>query len=172
MEKLLNMTRRQILAVSWGAVALGIAGILTVGLATADHVRQANQVFTTKSDTPADTIRSEQPAKPTQAAPDSQQSEKAATQATKPIAQPQQAETKPQPTATAATPHAKVEPIDGGHIPFTNLPVVPGDPLSYVGTVGQCPFYEIAGEKGCNPPSDIVCNSDWTICKPIEDLGL
>lgn len=108
MEKLLNMTRRQLLAVSWGAVALGIAGILTVGLATADHVRQANQVFTTKSDTPADTIRSEQPAKPTQAAQESAQSTKAPTQPTTPIAQPRQAETKPQPSATAATPQPRV----------------------------------------------------------------
>ena len=52
----------------------------------------------------------------------------------------------------------------GGHIPFTNAPVVAGQPESYVGTVGQCPFYEMAGEKGCMPPSDIECNADWSVC--------
>ena len=51
-------------------------------------------------------------------------------------------------------------------IPFTNKPVTPGDPESYIGTYGQCPFYENAGEKGCYPPSDIICNADWTDCKP------
>ena len=61
----------------------------------------------------------------------------------------------------------KAEPVDGGHIPFTvGVTVTPGDPLSYVDTVGLCPFYEIVGAKGCNPPSDIICNHDWTICKP------
>lgn len=52
----------------------------------------------------------------------------------------------------------------GAHIPFTNAPVVAGQPESYVGTVGQCPFYEMAGEKGCVPPSDIECNADWSVC--------
>jgi len=58
----------------------------------------------------------------------------------------------------------KTEPQDGGHIPFTNAPVTPGDPSSYVGTVGQCPFYEMAGDKGCVPPADIECNADWSVC--------
>lgn len=52
----------------------------------------------------------------------------------------------------------------GAHIPFTQAPVVAGQPESYVGTVGQCPFYEMAGEKGCVPPSDIECNADWSVC--------
>lgn len=52
----------------------------------------------------------------------------------------------------------------GAHIPFTQAPVVAGEPESYVGTVGQCPFYEMAGDKGCMPPSDIQCNADWTVC--------
>lgn len=64
-----------------------------------------------------------------------------------------------------AQPEAVTPPKDGGHIPFTNEPVQPGVPESYVDTVGQCPFYEMAGPKGCLPPPDIECNSDWTICK-------
>lgn len=54
----------------------------------------------------------------------------------------------------------------GGHIPFTSDPVTPGDPESYVDTVGQCPFYEMAGPKGCYPPADIECNADWSVCTP------
>ena len=50
-------------------------------------------------------------------------------------------------------------------IPFTNKDVTPGDPESYIGTYGQCPFYENAGEKGCYPPSDIICNADWSKCE-------
>lgn len=50
-------------------------------------------------------------------------------------------------------------------IPFTNKPVVAGDPESYIGTYGQCPFYENAMEKGCYPPSDITCNADWSKCE-------
>lgn len=69
--------------------------------------------------------------------------------------------TVPEPAVQTET---KVEPQDGGHIPFTNEQVTPGVPESYVGTVGQCPFYEMAGEKGCVPPSDIECNADWSVC--------
>jgi len=50
-------------------------------------------------------------------------------------------------------------------IPFTNKEVTPGDPESYQGTYGQCPFYENAMEgKGCIPPPDIECNADWSEC--------
>lgn len=73
----------------------------------------------------------------------------------------QPAPTTTNPTETATVPQAQ----QGGHIPFTNEPVVSGKPETYINTVGQCPFYEIAGEKGCIPPVDIECNSDWTICK-------
>lgn len=52
----------------------------------------------------------------------------------------------------------------GGHIPFTNQPVTPGDPESYRDTVGQCPFYEMGGEKGCIPPPNLQCNADWSVC--------
>ena len=67
----------------------------------------------------------------------------------------------PQSSTGAVVPEQKHE---GGHVPFTNQPVTAGDPQSYVGTVGQCPFYEMAGEKGCVPPPDIECNADWSVC--------
>ena len=57
----------------------------------------------------------------------------------------------------------------GAHIPFTQEPVTPGVPESYVDTVGQCPFYEMAGPKGCIPPPDIECNADWSMCNPVVD---
>lgn len=71
---------------------------------------------------------------------------------------PNQGVKKPQSTVSEPTEQ------NGGHIPFTNAPVVAGQPETYVGTVGQCPFYEMAGEKGCMPPSDIECNADWSVC--------
>lgn len=52
----------------------------------------------------------------------------------------------------------------GAHIPFTQAPVVAGQPETYVDTVGQCPFYENVTEKGCVPPADIECNADWSVC--------
>lgn len=64
---------------------------------------------------------------------------------------------------SAATEPAKTELPE--RIPFTNKDVTPGDPESYIGTYGQCPFYENAMEKGCYPPSDIVCNEDWSKCE-------
>lgn len=70
-----------------------------------------------------------------------------------------------QPSQPAAQPAAPQPTEQGAHIPFTSKPVTAGDPESYVGTVGQCPFYEMAGEKGCMPPPDIECNADWSICK-------
>ncbi len=57
----------------------------------------------------------------------------------------------------------------GGHVPFTSKQVTPGDPQSYVDTVGQCPFYEMAGAKGCVPPSNLECNADWSVCKPKDE---
>lgn len=70
------------------------------------------------------------------------------------------------PTAPADT--TAPQPQQGGHIPFTQQPVTPGDPESYVDTVGQCPFYEMAGPKGCTPPPDIECNADWSVCTKKE----
>lgn len=84
--------------------------------------------------------------------------------------------TQPDVNTTSSVPAATTAPVvqqpapepakteAGGHIPFTSQPVTPGDPQSYVGTVGQCPFYEMAGDKGCYPPADIECNADWSVC--------
>lgn len=74
-------------------------------------------------------------------------------------------ETYQQPSETATAEPAPQKTEQGGHIPFTNKPVTAGDPESYIDTVGQCPFYEMAGEKGCVPPADIECNADWSDCK-------
>lgn len=71
---------------------------------------------------------------------------------------PNQRVEKPQSTVSEQTEQS------GGHIPFTQAPVVAGQPETYVGTVGQCPFYEMAGDKGCVPPNDIECNADWSVC--------
>lgn len=55
------------------------------------------------------------------------------------------------------------------HIPFTQKKVTAGDPESYIDTVGQCPFHEMGGPKGCSPPSDIKCNADWSKCEYIGE---
>jgi hypothetical protein len=90
-------------------------------------------------------------------------------QETTPIVQTYQQPSKPAPAPQAAqqapAAPAPVAKEQGGHVPFTNDPVTAGDPESYIGTVGQCPFYEMAGEKGCFPPADIECNADWSVCK-------
>lgn len=85
--------------------------------------------------------------------------------AERPQEAPKAVETYQQPSPAAAAQPAAEQAAQGGHIPFTNEPVTAGDPQSYVGTVGQCPFYEMAGEKGCVPPPDIECNADWSVCK-------
>lgn len=78
---------------------------------------------------------------------------------------PKTVETYQQPSQSTPTTPVQSEPQQGGHVPFTNEPVTAGVPESYINTVGQCPFYEMAGEKGCVPPPDIECNADWSICK-------
>ena len=83
-----------------------------------------------------------------------------------PVQQPVQQSTTTQPASTQTPVQTKSE---GAHVPFTNQPVTPGDSQSYVGTVGQCPFYEMAGEKGCVPPPDIQCNDDWSVCTYVGD---
>ena len=75
----------------------------------------------------------------------------------------QPSETPAQPQATGSTESAPQK-APAAHIPFTNKDVTAGDPESYVDTVGQCPFYEMAGPKGCTPPPDIECNADWSEC--------
>lgn len=156
MEKLLNLTKRQIITVSWAAVAVGIAGMLAMGAAAQDQLRQvnidANHTPTVPADVQAPVLDRQHDAKV----------------APKPKAEAKQPQpTQAQPQAVAEPTPAKTEP--GGHVPFTNKQVTPGEPESYIDTVGQCPFYEMAGPKGCYPPSDIVCNDDWTVCKPVTD---
>lgn len=71
-----------------------------------------------------------------------------------------------QPSQPQSTPQPKQEAPQPERIPFTNKPVEAGKPESYIGTYGQCPFYENAMEgKGCVPPPDIECNEDWSKCE-------
>lgn len=79
--------------------------------------------------------------------------------------EPKAVETYQQPAEVQSTQQSTQSEPPAAHIPFTNEPVTAGDPQSYVNTVGQCPFYEMAGEKGCVPPPDIECNADWSDCK-------
>lgn len=71
---------------------------------------------------------------------------------------------------TEAAPQASTGaevPIQPERIPFTSKPVTPGNPESYEGTYGQCPFYENAmGGKGCQVPPGLTCNADWSYCEP------
>lgn len=73
------------------------------------------------------------------------------------------------PSETPNQPPQPAPKQESAHIPFTNEPVVAGEPETYVGTVGQCPFYEIVNEKGCTPPPDIECNADWSVCTRKEN---
>lgn len=82
--------------------------------------------------------------------------------------EPKAVETYQQPAEVQSAPQSTQSEPPAAHIPFTNEPVTAGDPQSYVNTVGQCPFYEMAGEKGCVPPPDIECNADWSDCKMRE----
>lgn len=70
-----------------------------------------------------------------------------------------------QPSQSQSVPVATENDVQTAHVLFTNAPVTAGDSESYVNTVGQCPFYEMAGEKGCMPPADIECNAYWSDCK-------
>lgn len=151
--KLLNMTKRQILITSLCAVVVGIGFIVAIAAATANTLQQAEQQLNKN----ADTVQAETPATATQDRPETAQTAETTVEPTTQVTQPQQAQ---------ITPQQKTEPVDGGHVPFTNKDVTPGQPETYVDTVGQCPFYEMAGDKGCVPPSDIVCNADWTKCEP------
>jgi len=85
-------------------------------------------------------------------------------QVTKPVVVTQPAPTVQQaPVTESATPVSTTP-----HVAYTTSPVTPGDSSSYVSTVGQCPFYEMAGAKGCVVPPNLTCNADWTVCTPKE----
>ena len=149
MINLLELTKKQVLVISAVTVVVGIVGLASAAAYT------GNQLKSLDIEPAAKAISN---AQPTQDAPGQPQVAKPVTNATKPETPVQASPAQPQ--------LVKTEPQDGGHIPFTNEPVTPGDPASYVDTVGQCPFYEMAGPKGCTPPADIICNEDWTVCEP------
>lgn len=148
------------LLISYAIFGIALIAFVASAIVGASDAAQQIETVNKAPDTPAavetaETKPSEQPA-PT--------SEPAATDqsTTAPVTVKNQA-VAPQSTTGAVVPE-KTEPLDGGHIPFTNKPVTPGDPASYIDTVGQCPFYEMGGDKGCVPPPDIECNADWSVC--------
>lgn len=148
--------------------ALSVIAALTLGVSVYAYaqafseVRDLNEVQKTtenQTKTPESAKKSQESADLEEnTSPEPAYSPATATQPTKQTATQQ---TAPQPV--------KTEPLDGGHVPFTSKPVTPGDPSSYVDTVGQCPFYEMAGEKGCVPPPDVECNADWSVCTYVGD---
>ncbi len=172
MINLLELTKRQTLVLSAVATGLGIALVLAMGIFVAANSDQTKQAFGAQPVTKQVESVSEQPVNETSSDEDGNKTETGGTQTVTTYSAPEHRSATP-PTQTNVTPTQTAPaqnpvgdtPKDGGHIPFTNLPVTPGDPLSYIGTVGQCPFYEIAGDKGCYPPKDIICNADWSICK-------
>lgn len=110
-----------------------------------------------KEESPAITTPENVEVQPVQAEINPQQAQ------TTPVA-PEAVETYVEPSQPQNAPQSVSEP-QLERIPFTNKPVQAGDPESYIGTYGQCPFYENAMEgKGCVPPPDIECNEDWSVC--------
>lgn len=138
------------------AVAFGTLAIISVSSASGTLQTSSEQINETEA--PAITPVQESPEIPE--TPEKQATESApdATEIVQTYQQPSQPQTTPQ-----AQPKQEME-----RIPFTNKPVEAGNPESYVGTYGQCPFYENAMEgKGCVPPPDIECNEDWSKCEYI-----
>ena len=160
---LLQLTPKQVLIISAITVLAGVAGMVSLyayaaGNPGVKHIYEATATADIEHAKPKPVSEVEAEKKPADAPkPGSSNTAPVVTQ---------------KPAQAAPAQPGKVEPQGGGHIPFTNLPVTPGDPQSYIDTVGQCPFYEMAGPKGCYPPSDIVCNADWTVCEPVKALGL
>lgn len=150
MINLLELTKKQVLVISWATVAIGVIGFIALYVvATAQAQRFSQEAVTNQTEiVPAATQPAITPSIPADVSQD-------APQTTEPATNP--------PAETA--PVQDVKQAQGGHIPFTNEPVTPGNPESYIDTVGQCPFYEMAGPKGCYPPAGIVCNDDWTVCE-------
>ncbi len=180
MINLLELTKRQTLVISAVATGLGIALLLAMGVFVAAQSNTTKQAFGAQPANSFDqpvSVR-EQPVKETQRNEDGTASETGGTQTVTTYApkasqaqpeQPKQVNKQPmQPTPAtdplSSTVDGVVDNVRG--VTYTLKNVIPGDPMSYVGTYGQCPFYEAVGEKGCWPPSDIVCNADWSICRP------
>lgn len=156
MKNILNNPKR--FAIASVTVVLVLAGIYAAFVANAlgDVNRQAETIQNTSS-----------APKPLESAENKPQDAPETTQNTETYVEPSVTPKAP------ATPEKQQEttpqqpPYE--HIPFTNKDVTAGDPESYVGTVGQCPFYEIVNEKGCTPPPDIECNADWSVCTRKEN---
>lgn len=181
MINLLEMTKRQTLVLSAITIALGLAVIVGLGVFVAAQSNAAKQSFGSKpmsiNGTPVKSV-TEQPVVETQRGEDGSVKQIGGTQ-TVTTYEPQTSQAKPaapqqttkQPLQSAPKQNPVGETVTGvvdtvRGVTYTLKDVVPGDPLSYVGTYGQCPFYENAGEKGCWPPSNLVCNADWSICTP------
>lgn len=180
MINLLELTKRQTLVVSAVATGLGIAFVLALGVFVAAQSNQAKQAFGAQPANSFDQVKSvsEQPVTDTETTSDGDTVKHSGTQTVTTYSAPQTATTQPtpkqvnkqpmQPTPAtdplSSTVDGVVDTVRG--VTYTLKNVIPGDPLSYVGTYGQCPFYEDAGVKGCWPPSNIQCNTDWSICTP------
>lgn len=148
-----------------------VASIITVTVyaQTASHdVQEAVETINKESSTPVKT--SDKPSyakpnanKPTEVTPTPNAPQMQISENKTPV---RQAPVERESTKTRPTVPEKTVPLE--RIPFTNKDVTPGDPESYVGTYGQCPFYENAMHpKGCVPPPDIQCNDDWSHCEYI-----
>lgn len=180
MINLLELTKRQTLVLSAVATGLGIALVLAMGIFVAAQSNTTKQAFGAQPANSFDQPVSvtEQPVKETQRTSDGKTVETNGTQTVTTYApktpqaqpeQPKQVNKQPmQPTPAtdplSGTVGGVVDTVRG--VTYTLKNVIPGDPLSYIGTYGQCPFYEDAGAKGCWPPSNIECNADWSICTP------
>lgn len=178
MINLLELSKRQILAVSTGAVAIGIAGLVTVGMVYAAQVKQYSADYGLTSNTTPDVVNHDK----TPAMVATGESSSAAQATTKPV-QPTQTAEKTQP-ATPAQPNGPGVPATPAQP--TKPAVVPGVVDKVKDTVDNtvcgvgyyvigpgachkepsgCPFYEQTEPKGCNPPSDIQCSdSTFTNC--------
>ena len=180
MIKLLELTKRQTLVLSAVATGLGIAMVLALGVFVAAQSNTAKQAFgaqpVSSFDKPASVT--EQPVVETQRDEDGTVTPTGGTQTVTKYDAPQAATTQPapktqnskplQPTPATDPLGATVEGVTDTvrGVTYTVKNVIPGDPLSYIGTYGQCPFYEDAGVKGCWPPSNLTCNADWSYCAP------
>lgn len=179
MINLLEMTKKQTLIMSAAAVALGFAFIASMGVLTFSQASMVKPAFGSQP-VSAQPTAVEQPVVEVQRNEDGSETYTGGTQTviSKPSPTqaapntpdaPKPANTKPlQPTPTQNPLGDTVQGVTGAvrDVIYTTKNVIPGDPLSYIGTYGQCPFYENAGEKGCYPPSDIICNANWSVCKP------
>lgn len=178
MINLLELTKRQTLTLSAVATGLGIAFVLALGIFITSESGQTKQAFGAQPASNRVENVSDQPVVETSNNEDGSKTETGGSQTVTTYTAPQDATATPAPAKASnkpAQPTPATNPVGETvqgvtdtvrGVTYTLKNVIPGDPMSYVGTYGQCPFYEAVGEKGCWPPSDIVCNADWSICRP------